>query len=52
MDQFWETFHEVWGEDSNTKHLPNSKYDKRAWMYVQTKLLEHFNKKNEKKATK
>lgn len=33
---FWALFHEVWGKDS-AREL-GSEYDKKAWMYVQSKI--------------
>ncbi|MBI2637876.1 MAG: hypothetical protein HYW88_03165 [Candidatus Sungbacteria bacterium] len=45
---FWEAFHEVWGNDrGDGERRPD--YDKKAWMYVQVKMEAHF---QESKSTK
>lgn len=40
---FWALFHSAWGEDRG-EGSKRPKYNKEAWIYVQSKLEEYFEK--------
>ena len=43
---FWRVFHSVWGKETESND-----YDKKAWMYVQSKVSEHLENKRVNKET-
>jgi len=54
MDQtiFWAIFHSAWGEDRGDMGLKTDKYNKEAWLYVQSKLEKYFEEQRLKNTSK
>lgn len=43
-ESFWQAFHVAWGKDRGDGER-RSDYNKKAWMYVQAKIEDYFQKK-------
>ncbi len=49
--KIWAVFHSAWGMDRG-EGARSDNYNKKAWVYVQSKLEEYFEKQKEKNTPK